>query len=138
MLHSFRSKILASFSLFLFLGLLILGLSFRYNMQVRGFHSISEKSEHIKSLTYLDNKVLGDFFSYAPTSMHFHQKKQSPYLLEHDSLQQVIEKEMIALSEAIEKYIGQDIHSIKKIQATFQENDQNIGTIRELILERGF
>ncbi|MCI4669301.1 MAG: ATP-binding protein [Bacteroidia bacterium] len=138
MLISLRGKLLTSFSFFMFLGLLLISTCLIYNDRVRKLDSISIQAERIYSNILMDQKVIGDFLKYAPTSSEFHSKENLPDLEIHRTLLETTLNDLNVLDKDMETQLNELPLSFSKIKDLLTFHDQQIQQIRTLLLDRGY
>lgn len=138
MFRTYRGKLAASFSLFIFLGLIITAICLVYNDKVRKLDKLTIQAEKTYGLILKDQKILGDFLKYAPTSNAFHSNENLPQLDRHQSLKKEIIQRLDSLENSIRNELNQVPSSIRSVKDLIKKNDGQIEEIKNLLLYRGF
>ncbi len=138
MFESYRSKLIASFSFFFVLSVLLTSVCLIYNKKVRNLDQITIEVERLYSLILMDTKIIEEFLSYAPSSKEFHSKKNSPSLEYHHNLHKEIFKDLRELLKDLETQMHFVSKPIKKLPTLLIDNDVRIQTMKNLLLERGY
>lgn len=137
-LHSYRGKLIGSFSLLMLLGACIAGISLMHQHRIKKLDQISLEVERIHALILMDGKAINNFFTYAPTSTIFYEEGYSPDLNRHQVLVSRISRALHYLHQNVEAEIGIEQSLLTDIGNQLQENDARILQMKNLIQHRGF
>jgi len=138
MLKTFKSKLLVSYLLFSFAGILIILLSSFYIKQKDAIANFHNDTNLFHLLLVQDFKIVGDFFTYEASSSEFFQTHKSKYLERHDELQKLLKEKQnqILKSELVNKYRIKN--HFENISSDLETYNFYLDKTIDLLIKRGF